>query len=320
MSLSFRDIDFQAGIPDIEASMPLALTDTPCGRDRMEQVRALGRLLNFDDALEVETPFGFALAGKRGQVECFTASGAVRARNVELLTRFDDERREWPDVRKVESREGTTFVLSEEAEGALIRQAEETVRRVGLLGDGIAGIGVSVGQWAELDEKGGERASGPGRATVQASYAVDGVPFIGPGAKTNLHYDPVDGRPELARMFHVFRPVADVRSVEIGDADQAFEAFLADPFLQAQVRRGGKVVVTGVQVGLLALPADTPQRAAYPAIAVEGSIVGLKDERTGDYELRFGRYAPAASPDALRRAGVAVATPGAARRTPNRRG
>lgn len=318
MSLNLHDIEFTTTIPDIPSSMPLAITETPCLRDRIEPVRAVAAHLGIGDAVEVETPFGFALAGKSGQVECFAASGAVRARDAALITRFDDERREWPDVRRVETRRGVAFALGERAERALIAEAEETLKRVGLLAEGVSGIDVSVGQWAQLDDKGAELASGPGRATVRAAYAVEGVAFIGAGAKTNLHYDPVDGRPALARLFHVFRPVADVRSVEIGDTERAFRALLADPFLAAQVRKGGKVVISGVQVGLLALPADTPQRAAYPALAVEGRVVGLKDGRTGDYELRFARYAPAAAPQALRRAGVAVPVLTGGRHTPDR--
>ena len=318
MTLNLHDIEFTTTIPDIPSSMPLAITETPCLRDRMEPARAVAAHLGIGDAVEVETPFGFALAGTRGQVECFAASGAVRARDAALLTRCEDERRDWPDVRKVETRQGVTFRLGQEAERSLVAGAEETLKRIGLLAEGVSGIDVSVGQWAQLDEKGTELASGPGRATVRAAYALEGVAFIGAGAKTNLHYDPVDGRPALARLFHVFRPVADVRSVDIGGTEEAFRALLADPFLQAQARKGGRIVVSGVQVGLLALPADTPQRAAYPALAVEGSVVGLKDQRTGDYELRFARYAPAAGARALRRAGVAIPVLTGGRHTPDR--
>jgi hypothetical protein len=305
MTLTFRDIEFQTKLPDVPTSMPLAVTETPCAPDRMAPMRALAKHLRLADAVEVETPFGFAFASKTGQVELLAASGAVRARNAALLTRFADERRDWPDVRKVKTDRGVSYALGDAAERALIVQAQETLKGVGLLAEGVASVDVSVGQWAQLDDKGREVASGPGRATVRTSYGLSGVPFIGPGAKTNLHYDPVGGDVALARLFHVMRPVVDVREVATGDVEQAFQAFLADPFLDAQVRLGGHVVVTSAQVGLLALPADTYQRACYPALAVEGSVVGLKD-RSGEYSLRFARYARAVSPGALRRAGVAV--------------
>ena len=66
--------------------------------------------------------------------------------------------------------------------------------------------------------------SGPGRATVRLSYAVEGLALIGPGAKTNLHFDPSDdGRSvELARMFHVHRGVAARGEVATQSLEEAF--------------------------------------------------------------------------------------------------
>ena len=309
MPISFRDIDFRVELPEIPSAMPAAVTEGQCGHERVEAMRTLAAVLEIDEPIEVTLPFGHALAGKAGQVEFFAASGAVRARNIPLLSRFEDERRDWPDVEKVETGEGVSYRLGERTSGRLLEEARDLLGRSGLADDGVADVDVFLGRWALLDERGRERESGPGRATVRMSYAVEGTPLIGAGAKTNLHYDPVDGRPTLARMFHVHRRVVDVREVRTGDTEKAFSAFLADPFLEQQSKKGGRIAVTAVHAGLLALPADTPQRVAYPALAIEGTVEGLKDERKGDNELRFGRYVPAASPEALRRAGVAVPTP-----------
>lgn len=309
MPISFRDIEFRTEIPDIPSAMPAAVVEGQCAHDRVESMRALASILDLGDAIEVSLPFGHALASKAGQVEYFAASGAVRARSIDVLGRFEDERREWPDVEKVETREGISYELGDRSSRHLLGQARELLSKAGLADDGVAGTDVVLGRWAQLDEKGRERESGPGRATVRTTYAVEGTPLIGPGAKTNLHFDPVDGTPMLARMFHVHRAVVDVREVKMGRAEQAFEAFLADSFLEQHSERGGRIVVTAVQAGLLALPADSPQRVAFPALAVEGTIESLKDERKGDYEIRFGRYVPAASAEALRRAGVAVPLP-----------
>lgn len=309
MPIPFRDIDFRVKLPDIPSTMPAAVTEGQCAHERVEAMRTLAAVLGIDDAIEVTLPFGHALAGKAGQVEFFAASGAVRARNIPLLSRFDDERRDWPDVEKVDTNEGVSYQLGRGTSDRLVEEARELLGRAGLADDGVAGVDVVLGRWAMLDEKGREQESGPGRATVRMSYAVEGTPLIGAGAKTNLHYDPVDGRPTLARMFHVQRKVVDVREVRMGDIEEAFSAFLADPFLGEKSGKGGRIVVTAVRAGLLALPADTPQRVAYPALAIEGTVESLKDERKGGYEVRFGRYVPAASPEALRRAGVAVPTP-----------
>lgn len=310
MPLSFRDIDFRTELPEIPSAMPAAVTEGQCAHDRVEPMRSLAGILDIgDDAIEVALSFGHALASDTAQVEFFAASGALRGRNVTVLGRFDDERRDWPDVEEVKGGDGVSYALGERAREGLLEQARELLARTGLGDDGVAGVDVVLDRWAELDDRGRERRSGPGRATVQMTYAVEGTPLIGPGAKTNLHYDPIDGTPTLARLFHVHRDVVDVREVSTDGAERAFDAFLADPFLNEQVDKGGRVVVTRVQAGLLALPADTPQRVAYPALAVEGVIEGLKDERKGDRELRFGRYVPAAAPEALRRAGVAVPPP-----------
>lgn len=309
MPISFRDIDFRTEIPDIPSAMPAAVVEGQCAHDRIESMRALASILDLRDAIDVTLPFGHALAGKGGQVEYFAASGAIRARDIDVLNRFKDERREWPDIEKTETRDGISYELGERSRRHLLEQARELLSKAGLADDGVAGTDVVLGRWAQLDEKGRETESGPGRATVQTTYAVEGTALIGPGAKTNLHFDPLDGTPQLARLFHVHRAVVDVREVKMGKTEEAFEAFLADSYLEQQAERGGRIIVTGIRAGLLALPADTPQRVAYPALAIEGTIESLKHDRTGDYEIRFGRYVPAANAEALRRAGVAVPMP-----------
>jgi hypothetical protein len=306
MTLSWRDIEFRVDLPDVPPTMPMVHLETPCGPERAESVRALAYVLGLDDAIEVDLPFGQGLVSIRGQIEVFTASGAVRARNAASLGRFDNERRDWPDVRKVEGQGGVTYALGIRTGEQLLRQGRELLARIGLADAGVADVDVVLGQWALLDESGNELETGPGSATVRFSYSFDGVPIIGPGAKTHVHYNPVDGMPELARLFHVYRPAAAFRTVETGGIERVFDRFLADSFLLDRVERGGQVVITGVQTGLLALPADRPQRLAYPAIAVEGIVEGLRDERKGEYTLRFGRYTPAVSAETLRRAGVAI--------------
>ncbi|MGH9283604.1 MAG: hypothetical protein ACRD0S_11790 [Acidimicrobiales bacterium] len=308
MPISFRDIEFRTDLPDIPSAMPAAVTEGQCAHERVETMRTLVALFDLGDAVDVALPFGHALAARTGQVEFFSASGAVRARNLAVLNAFEDERRPWPDVEKVEGREGITYVLGDGTVRQLMAGARELLDKAGLADDGVADMDVTVGRWGHLDAKGNERESGPGRAAVRLSYAVEGTPLIGPGAKTHLHYDPIGREPALARLFHCHRAVTDIREVATGGTERAFDAFLADSFLEAQYERGGRIVVTAVQAGLLALPADTPQRVAYPALAVEGVVEGLKDQK-GDYELRFGRYVPAARPEALRRAGLAVPVP-----------
>jgi hypothetical protein len=306
MTLAFKDLEFRTDIPEIPQAMPVTQTVAQCAPERARPVRALAEHLELTELTEVDLPWGYALASEAGQVEFFAASGAVRGRNLKVINAFSDERRDWPDVTRVDTPDGPGWALGEKSGLELMEQSRSLLDRLGLAEDAAA-IDVVLGQWALLDEDGAERDSGPGRATVRFSYAYENLPFIGPGSKTALHYDPLDQKPQLARIFHVHRSIGDARSVEVGDVERAFSALLADPLFTSRVRRRAHVALTGVQVGLLALPADTPQRFAVPTLAVEGVIEGLADSDGRPHELRFGRYVPMASEETLRGAGVAAA-------------
>lgn len=319
MTLTLHDIDFRTELPQIPSRMPVARTAAQCEHDRVAAFKALREVLDLGDAIDVDLPDGFAIASKRGEIQMFAASGGIRARDAEASSRFTDERRPWDDIAKRETRRGTEYTLGDQTAERLMGDARSILERAGLADAGVAGIDVTLAQWALLDEKGTELDSGPGQATVRLSYQIEGTPLIGAGAKTRLHYDPQDGEPRLARLFHVNRRVEEVRGVDIGGMEPAFADMLSDPWLAEQTKRGGRIAVIGLQVGLLAQPAMVPQRFAYPAVAVEGVVEGLRDPRSGEYELRFGRIYPAASAEALRRAGVAVpiAQPAAPRRPKN---
>jgi len=303
MTLSFKNLEFRTELPDIPSSMPVAQVSAQCASERGRSVRALAEHFELGDLVEVGVPWGYALGNEAGQVEFFSASGGVRGRNLKVVNAFEDERRDWADAHTVDSKTGTEWTLGEKSRRDLVKRSRGLLERLGLAVDA-ASVDVVLGQWALLDEDGNERESGPGRATVKLSYALEALPFIGPGSKTLLHYDPIDREPRLARLFHVHREVGDVRNVEIGDAERAFDALLADPFLVARARGKTKIAITSVKVGLLSLPADVVQRFAIPSLAVEGTIEGLKDNKGQPFELRFGRYVPAASSEALRSAGV----------------
>jgi hypothetical protein len=189
----------------------------------------------------------------------------------------------------------------------LFQDAGELLRAARLLADGLGDVDLVLDQWARLDDTGHEIDAGPGRAVVRAPYALDGIPFIGAGAKTRLAYEPVAGRPTLARIFHVHRPVIDAYAVRTGGTERAITGLLRDPYLAAHHKRGARIAVTGLRVGLLALPAVVPQRIVAPALAVTGVLEGIPHERHGTVEHRFARYYQAVSAKALRQAGLAAA-------------
>lgn len=307
MTLSLRDVEWRLKLPEIPAELPVATLATPSYEERLHAVRTLHDRFTLADTVELDLPDGVAHAGRQGEVQYFGASGGVRARNAEIGRSFSDERRSWRDLEKVDGPDGVTFELGEKTAATLLADAHELLRAAKLLADGMDDFGVVLDQWAQLDESGTELDRGPGRAVVRASYALDGMPFIGAGAKTRLQYEPVDGAPTLAGLFHVHRPVVEVRPVPTGGTEKALTGLLRDPFLTEHHERGAHIAVTGIQVGLLALPAVVPQRVAAPALAVEGVVEKVKDARHGEIALRFARFYQAVSAKALRGVGLAAA-------------
>ncbi len=303
MPMTFRDIDFAVDLPDIPTTTPVVQHTPPCTTASSKTVRALAEVLEFDIAGTAQIPHGYAMGSDRGQVEVFSASGAIRARNVERLGAYPDERREWSGV---ERSDDGAFHLDASAARLLMGQGREILSRIGLSVDGATDIGVSLGQWAQLNEDGKEIDSGPGRATVQVSYAAEGIPLIGPGAKTNLHFDPSrDGEGgELARMFHVNRAVAGRTRGEVAtmSLDEAFAELLSQKWSGHGVR-DGRITITAASFGLLALPADVVQMYAAPALMVEGTVSGVQVGKDETVTVSFGQYLPLAHPKALAEAG-----------------
>jgi hypothetical protein len=302
MPLTFNDVDFKVDLPEIPATTPVISHTPPCARDRDDTTRALAEVLHIDLKGTAQVPHGYAVGSDRGQVEVFSASGAVRARNAERLSAYPDERRNWSQV---ERDEDGTFRLGDELTRHLIGQGQELLHRVGL-GDEPAAISVSLGQWAQLNADGTEVESGTGRATVRLSYAAEGLALIGPGAKTNLHFDPDDdGRSvALARIFHVHRDVAATGEVATQSLDEAFAGLLAQRWSGHGIREGeGRITITAATFGLLALPADVVQTFAAPTLMVEGEISGVEVGKDETVSVRFGQYLPLAHPRALAEAG-----------------
>ena len=67
--------------------------------------------------------------------------------------------------------------------------------------------------------------------------------------------------------------------------------------------------ITSAEYGLLALPADVPQRFAAPALVVEGSIAGVTAGDGSEVALRFGQYLPLTDAVSLAEAGLGSSGP-----------
>ena len=311
MAFTFDELDVRTTLPEVPARLQVVALAAPCVFDRTRAIEGLTREFGFEARTIIEVPFGYAVGGNAGQVEVFAASGAVRARSTEQLSRYPDERRPWAAVEKENTDDGAVYRLSDAAAERLINSARGTLDSVGLAEDH-ARVTVALEQWAQLDEKGTVLESGPSRATVRLAYEAEGLPLIGAGAKTNVHYDP-DGAGEggvLARFFHVHRKAEGARDVETLSLDRAFRPLLSATWSGFKVDPGtAKLAITSATFGLLALPADRPQRYAAPALMVEGRVEGAVGQDGREMELRFGRYLPLTDARTLAAAGYASTGP-----------
>jgi hypothetical protein len=308
MAIDFSAIDFKVDLPVPDYGL-IAVLPTPCTRDAMRSVDALVEALGIKVAGSADMPHGFAVGGPNGQVEVFSASGAIRGRNTDQLSKYEDERRPWPDVVQEKDCDQTIFRLGKRASERLQAQSQRLLEAMKLTIKP-ADVGVTLGQWARLDESGKELESGAGRATVQYSYAIEGIPLIGAGAKTNVHFDPGEegGDGIIARFFHVHRGFEAVKDVRLLDIEQAFEPLLSQTWSGIESeRKRTRIAITAAEFGLLAMPADVPQRAAVPALQVEGVVSGLVPCDGREVSVRFGQYLSLVEPKALASTGYGTA-------------
>lgn len=311
MPLTFDDVDFRADKPDLPGRLPVVSYAPPCLRDRPKTVEQLGRALDLDLRTTVDLPFGYGMAGKSGQVEVFSASGAVRARNVDRINRWDDERRPWAELERADTPDGPEFVLGRKTQRRLLELTDALLERTGLALEPAA-VDVVLDQWAALDEKGNELDAGAGRATVRRRYAVEGLPLLGAGAKTQLHLDPdeegIGGLP--VRFFHVHRgEITGTAAVPLLGLEKALQPVLDATWSGAVVQPGkARLVITQAEVGLLTLPADVPQRFSIPTLRVEGILDGALFADDSQLPLCFGQYLPLVDAQTLEESGFATPT------------
>lgn len=308
MALDFSAVDLKARL-EIPKTGLVALLPSPCLRERSRAVDTLAKSLGIKVVGSADVPHGFAVGGPDGQVEVFAASGAVRARNTKQLSRFNDERRPWADVTRERTKDGPVYGLGANTAKLLQAHSERLLDASGLAVEP-SGIRVAVGQWARLDESGKEVESGPGRATVQFSYAIEGIPLIGAGAKTNVHFDPDERGAEgvIARFFHVHRGFEAAKDIRLLDIEQAFEPLLKQTWSGIESKsRKTRITITAAEFGLLALPADVPQRLAGPALRIEGTVSGLVPRGGREVSIRFGQYLSLVEPKWLAEAGLGSA-------------
>lgn len=308
MAIEFTDIEFKTKL-DFPKKSLVAIMPPPCMRERARSVEGLAKALGIKMAGSADVPHGFVFGGANGQVEIFSASGAVRARNTDQLSRYEDERRNWAELVDERTEDGTIRTLGRKTSTLLLDRARKLLEEAGLAVKP-ASARISLGQWAQLDEKGKEVAAGVGRATAQLAYAYEGLPLIGAGAKTNVHFDPDERGTDgvIARFFHVHRDIEAMKDLPLLQVEKAFAPLLTRTWSGVESQpKHTRMTITDAEFGLLALPADLPQRFAAPALRVEGTVDGLMPRDGREVSIRFGEYLPLVGPEALAEIGVGSA-------------
>lgn len=295
MALTIDDLG-KIRLPKLPDAVPVFELAAPSLASRRAGLARLADVLGLGDLRAVELDHGVVMAGKRGEIEFFGASGGVWARDATAADEHKDELRKWEGQQETK-RGAQRVTLSAAASRRLIGEAREVLEATGLIGrEAVAGQAVELDQVAQLDEKGKERSFGAGQATVKLSYAVEGLPVHGPGAKSLAFADP--GRGGSARFtgaFHCWRTLGSAQTVKLPSVEAALKAgLLVDPELELYKKAGHSIRITRLELGYLALPAFLRQSHLFPAFQVEGEV--SKGKR-GD-GFRFGRYHHALPPKA----------------------
>lgn len=290
MPLKIGDLDIKAKLPELPTSIPVFELGAPSLAERREGIARLGDHLKLGNLRAVEVDHGTILAGERGEIEYFHASGAVWARDATAAQSGRNEMRRWEGLKEAKTG-GNRMSLNADASRRLIGRARELLEATGLIGKEVASEAVQLDQVARLNAKGQEVAHGAGQATVRFLYAVEGVPVHGAGAKTLAFAEPN----RLAGGFHAWRTPGRSKAVKLGSLEAALAVgLLADPELGRYHAAGHRVQITRLDFGYLALPAFVRQSHLFPAFRIEGTV--SKGKR-GD-AFAFGRVHHAAAPKA----------------------
>ena len=284
---SLDDLSLEVRLPEIPTSMALfELSSTSLG-ERQGALNVIAKLLGLGELRRVELPHGVVFASERGEVEYFHASGALWARDAGLQEQKD--------------RDGLRFGLDRRAATRLARQARDLLSEAGLLSDQILPATVELDQFAQLDEKGNELRRGAGPATVKFAYAVQGVPVLGPGAKSQVFAEPDRAGTRITGAFHVWREIGQARELALPPIEEALElGLLRDPELVKYHELGHRIQITRLDFGYYAMPAFDHQGFLFPAFQVEGTVSDPK----GESEFLFGRFHHVASPAHYEKAGA----------------
>ena len=221
MALTLKDIDLKADLPDLPPTLPVFEVSAPTLEERRPGLERLRDHFQLGDLRSIQLDHALIMAGERGEIEYFYASGGVWARDATATRGDTNELRRWSDIQESENGEERRFTLGPETTRRLISQARELLQGAGLIGREIASETVDLDQVAHLTAKGKERERGAGQATVKFTYAVEGLPVRGAGAKTLMFAEPENGSVRFTGAFHAWRVLGTPRPSDVSDRQGA---------------------------------------------------------------------------------------------------
>lgn len=279
--MKFEQLSLQTRLPDWRAQMPVFTCQPPAVEKRLAAARRLAEQLKLGDLRSAEFEHGLVMAGERGDVTVFHASGAVLLRNASAGANARDELRDWPGLAPAAA--GQDIVLNADAAKRLGSRMSEMLRPLDLLGREALPPQIQLDQVAQLDAKGREIKRGVGQASVSFGYRVEGVPAQGAGAKTVAFAEP----DTVAGVLHAWRELGNATAVRMPGLEEALAVgLLQDPELERHAAAGHKISVTKLELVYLSLPAFMRQSHLFPALQIEGEV---SKGRLGD-AFFFGRY------------------------------
>ena len=301
MPLKLTDLALKVHLPKLPSAIPVFALSAPSLAERRAALGRLGEYLKLGDLRSAELDHAVVMASPQGDIHYFHASGAVLARDATAAQDQKSELREWNGLQDSKTG-GSRMTLSADASKRLISQAKELLEPIGLLGKERVSETVQLQQVAHLDAKGHEQAYGAGRATVKFTYAVEGVPVRGAGAKTLAFAEPSAGAARITGAFHAWRTLGQTTAIKLPPVELALGVgLLGDPELDLYHAAGHRIQITRLDFGYLALPAFMRQSHLFPVFQVEGTV----SEGKRGIAFNFARYHHAAPPAAYASAGLA---------------
>jgi hypothetical protein len=296
MTISLNSIEFRAKLPELPRSLDVIETAAPSLKARQRALDLMIETLRLGKCRTVDLPHGTALVSRRGEVEFFQASGAVWSRDAEAEQKHDSELRQWPKLVEEEGRGAVRFVLPDEQAQDLLGHAKKLIGAAELAHDAMDSGHVVLDQVAQLADNGEIMQSGAGAATVVHGFAIAGLPVFGAGAKSTIAFEPLDGEPRVTGSLHVWRTPGKGRQISMPAVEEALSVgLLDDPELVHYAEHGGKISVTRIALGYMALPAMVNQRYLFPVFDVQGQVT-LPEDKLGHFLFaRYHHAAPAKS-------------------------